>query len=88
MLENVENEKMRTMIEEAVANAIAPYLAPQKRVLLTREAVSQRLNVDKSTLYRWDRSGYLSVSAHIGGRCFYDEAAIRRLESGIIDKNG
>ena len=81
----MENEeKLKEMIEQAVARAIAPYLEPRKPVLLSREAVCERLHKDKSTLYRWARSGYLPVTARIGGECFYDEEVVRRLELGEI----
>ena len=81
----MENEeRMRKMIEEAVAKAIAPFLEPRKPVLLSREAVCNRLGKDKSTLYRWDKTGYLPVTTRIGGECYYDEEAVRRLESGEL----
>ena len=81
----MDNEdRMKALIEEAVARAIAPFLAPRRPVLLSREAVCARLKKDKSTLYRWSKSGYLPVSARIGGECYYDEEAVRRLESGEI----
>ena len=81
----MENEqRMKELIEEAVAKAIAPFLEPRKPVLLSREAVCARLKKDKSTLYRWSKSGYLPVSARIGGECFYDEEVVRRLELGEI----
>ena len=81
----MENEeKLKEMIEQAVAAAIAPFMKPRRPVLLSREAVCERLHKNKSTLYRWAKSGYLPVSAHIGGECFYDEDIIIRLESGEI----
>ncbi len=81
----MENEeKIMEMIEQAVAKAIAPFLEPRRPVLLSREAVCTRLKKDKSTLYRWDRTGYLPVTTRIGGECYYDEEVVRRLESGEI----
>lgn len=81
----MENEqRMKELIEEAVAKAIAPFLEPRKPVLLSRDAVCARLKKDKSTLYRWAKSGYLPVSARIGGECYYDEQVVMRLESGEI----
>ena len=70
------------MIELAVAKAIAPFIQPRRKVLLTRDAVCQRLGKDKSTLYRWAKSGYLPVAAWIGGKCFYDEEDVMRIEAG------
>lgn len=81
-----DEEKMKELIELAVARAIAPYLTPRRPVLLSREAVCARLKKDKSTLYRWDKSGYLPVTTRIGGECYYDEEVVRSLELGEIKK--
>ena len=48
----VEEVKIQEMIEQAVARAIAPFMKPSQKVLLSREAVSIRLKKDKSTLCR------------------------------------
>jgi len=40
------------------------------------------LNVDVSTLWRWDKSGYLPVTVRRGKFVYYSEEALRRLESG------
>ena len=50
--------------------------------LISRDAAARRLGVDVSTLWRWDRSGYLKVSTHIGRACWYTEASLRRIERG------
>ena len=80
----LDEQRMKELIEEAVAKAIAPFLEPKKPVLLSRNAVCARLRKNKSTLYRWSKSGYLPVSCRIGAECFYDEDVVRRLESGEI----
>ena len=81
----MENEEqIQKMIEVAVARAIAPLMKPRRKVLLSREAVCARLKRDKSTLYRWAKTGYLPVSARIGGKVYYDEEMIERFEAGEI----
>ena len=79
-----EEEKIQEMIEQAVARAIAPLMKPKRKVLLSREAVCVRLKRDKSTLCRWAKTGYLPVSARIGGKVYYDEEMIERFEAGEI----
>ena len=75
-------ERLIQLIEEAVANAIAPFMEPKNTVLVTREEAAKRLNVDVSTLWRWDKVGYLPVTTRIGKQVFYSEESISRLESG------
>lgn len=53
----------------------------QKGSKLTRKAVSERLGVDVSTLWRWDKSGYLRAM-HQGRSVFYWEADVKRIERG------
>ena len=80
----LDEQRIKELIEEAVAKAIAPFLEPHKPVLLSRKAVCKRLNKNESTLYRWAKTGYLRVATRIGGETYYDERDIIRLESGQI----
>ena len=77
-----KEERLRQLIEEAVANAVAKLMAPPSPVLVSREEAAKRLNVDISTLWRWDRVGYLPVASRIGKHVYYTEESIRRLEVG------
>ncbi len=78
----MEEEKMQLLVKQAVEKALASYLAPSKQVLVSRKAAAIRLNVDVSTLWRWDKSGYLPVTVRRGKFVYYSEEALRRLESG------
>ena len=80
----MEDDKMKLLVEQAVEKALANYLAPNKHVLVSRKAAAIRLGVDVSTLWRWDKSGYLPVTVRRGKFVYYSEEAIRRLESGEI----
>lgn len=80
----MEDEKMKMLVEQAVEKALANYLASNKQVLVSRKAAAIRLGVDISTLWRWDKSGYLPVTVRRGKFVYYSEEAIRRLESGEI----
>jgi len=80
----MEDDKMKLLVEQAVEKALTNYLAPNKQVLVSRKAAAIRLGVDVSTLWRWDKSGYLPVTVRRGKFVYYSEEAIRRLESGEI----
>lgn len=67
----------------AVQNALdARERKKGETTLISRDAAARRLGVDVSTLWRWNKSGYLKVSTRIGRSCWYTEAAIRRVERG------
>ncbi len=53
----------------------------KKVVILNREAVANRLHVSKSTLWRWDRTGYLKAVRY-GRAVWYRESDIEALERG------
>ena len=78
----MEDDRIKTLVENAVEKALAAYLAPSKQILVSRKAAAIRLNVDVSTLWRWDKSGYLPVTVRRGKFVYYSEEALRRLESG------
>lgn len=79
-----DDAKMKTLVEEAVTQAMERFLEPRKQVLVKRKAAAKRLGVDVSTLWRWSRSGYLPVTARIGRSVFYSEETLRQFESGKI----
>lgn len=53
----------------------------KKVVMLNREAVARRLHISMSTLWRWDRSGYLKAVRY-GRAIWYRLADIEALERG------
>lgn len=74
-------------LNEVVANAINAALdareVNKKTLLLSRKAVAKRLHVDVSTLWRWNRSGYLRAHK-VGGKIWYYEESVAKLERGEI----
>lgn len=54
-----------------------------KEQYLTTNEVAKRLNVDISTLWRWEKCNYL-VPSRIGGRKRYKESDIKEIEAGKI----
>ena len=55
----------------------------EKEVNLSKKAVRERLGVDDSTLWRWDKVGYLKAY-HRGRKVFYHESDVKRLEAGEL----
>lgn len=49
---------------------------------LPRKEVVRRLKVDPSTLWRWDKEGYLKT-VHQGRKVFYRESDVLELENGM-----
>ena len=80
----MNDDRIISIVESAVEKAIAAYLAPNKQVLVSRKAAAIRLGVDVSTLWRWDKSGYLPVTVRRVKFVYYSKEAIRSLESGEI----
>lgn len=54
-----------------------------KRAKISRKAAARRLGKDTSTLWRWDKSGYLKAH-HQGASVFYWEADVRKIEDGEL----
>ena len=74
-------------LEEAFRRIAAQVEAERERKLkgekISRKAVARRLGKDTSTLWRWNKSGYLKAY-HQGATVFYWEADIRKIENGEL----
>lgn len=81
---SIINEDLAAAITSAVNAAIDAREKNKKRTFVSRKATAQRLHVDPSTLWRWDKSGFLQP-VRIAGRLWYDEGDIERLENGEIE---
>ncbi|MDD4030094.1 MAG: helix-turn-helix domain-containing protein [Bacteroidales bacterium] len=66
------------VVEEAYARAKQDLEAKMADPLLTAERVAKMLDVDKSTLWRWSKRGYL-VPIHIGSHIRYRKSDIEKL---------
>lgn len=80
---NVKPEDLYNMIHKAVQNALNKQNEKSSSALLTREATAKRLGVDLSTLWRWDKSGYLKA-IRIGRTIYYKVSDIEARERGEI----
>ncbi len=54
---------------------------PVPETYLTQEEVATKLRVDKSTLWRWDKSGYLT-KVRVGGKVRYRLSDVTKLMEG------
>lgn len=87
-----KKEKKRTLIlatqddlEEIVENAISRMMnkKTEEDVYITREETAKRLNVDYSTLWRWNKDGFL-LSVKSGRNVKYRLSEVEELAKGNI----
>lgn len=72
-------DDLRAVIHEEVLAAMAEYFRkPTEEEFLTIEQAAKILNVDRSTLWHWDKEGYLK-KIHIGGKPRYKKSDIDRI---------
>ena len=73
-------------LEEALKAVLSGLLADMRREegqrMVTRQEAGKRLGVDPSTLWRWDRTGYLKARRR-GRAVYYLEKDVESLEKGI-----
>ena len=77
----------RDDLEEAIRTVMGEILTKKEEesvdARITKAAARERLKVDDTTLWRWDKCGYLKA-IHIGRSVYYREADIKRLEEGRL----
>ena len=77
----------RDDLEEAIRAVVGEILTEKEEASrdarITKAAARERLKVDDTTLWRWDKCGYLKA-IHIGRSVYYREADIKRLEEGRL----
>lgn len=72
---------LREWILELIAEQKQQALPIEDEVLLTAKETAKKLGVDESTLWRWDRSGYLK-KIKIGNVIRYRESDILKIMEG------
>ena len=73
-------------LERVVQNAIDKLLEQRENkpeVYLTAEETAKRLQVDRSTLWRWNKEGYL-VSNKVGSKARYKLSDVERIQKGEL----
>lgn len=71
-------------LEVAVQNVVDKLLEQRENkpeTYLTAEETAKRLNVDRSTLWRWNKEGYL-LTIKIGSKVRYKLSDVERLQRG------
>lgn len=73
---------LQEVIKQTVAETVASLDATTKAetVWLTPKQVSERLNKDRATLWRWNKEGYLS-GVKFGNRVRYKLSDVERIEA-------
>lgn len=74
-------EANKRLVETAISGLERAVSAKDSAVLLTREQVMQKLNVVPSTLWRWQKRGYL-VPLRVGGENRYRSTDIDKILEG------
>jgi len=74
-------EKMQKIVADVFVKAKREVEAQNADMLLSTHKVSEILDVDKSTLWRWAKAGYL-VPIKIGTKTRYRKSDIEKLLSG------
>jgi hypothetical protein len=74
-------EANKRLVETAISGLERAVSAKDSAVLLTREQVMQKLNVVPSTLWRWQKRGYL-VPIRVGGENRYRSTDIDKILEG------
>ena len=93
MLEDLRSGNSQTLmivsqddLERVVQNAIDKLLEQRENkpeAYLTAEETAKRLQVDRSTLWRWNKEGYL-VSAKVGSKVRYKLSDVERIQKGEL----
>ena len=79
----LNKEDLETVLSKLIEGIIERYEVAKREPRLTIKQVSHRLNVDPSTLWRWERDGYL-VPTRLGRKVLYNESDIAAIEEGRI----
>lgn len=78
----VDTEILKQFIFEAVKEAVVQYFEkPKEDKLLTIAQVTDLLDADRSTLWHWNKEGYLK-KIYIGGKPRYKESDVRAILEG------
>jgi hypothetical protein len=74
----------QTTLEEAIKKVLGEFLAKKEEkgnVYISKDEVMKRLHVDASTLWRWNKSGYLKCTK-VGNKVRYRLTDVETLQKG------
>ncbi len=80
--EEMTNEDWKEFIKKSINDALDARLLEKREVLIPRAKAAKLLEKDVSTLYRWERSGYLQPVARRGRSVWYSSRDLEAL--GVI----
>ena len=93
MIQNLNTNNPQTLmivsqhdLEIAVKNVVDKLLEERENkpeTYLTAEATAKKLGVDRSTLWRWNKEGYL-LTIKIGSKVRYKLSDVERLQKGEV----
>lgn len=75
---NVKVDDLLIVLDEAIKRAKEEFSPKDEETYLTTDKTADILGVDRSTLWRWKKSGYL-IPIEVGGRRKYKESDIKRI---------
>jgi hypothetical protein len=89
MVELIEIETLKKVVNEAVADAISKHQPKtDEPQYITRNELANQLRVTLVTLWNWQKKGLLTPRK-IGNRILYDEAEVNQaLATGKLSKYG
>lgn len=76
------NDDWKQFIERAIANAFAMQLSVKREFMIPKARACELLAKDPSTLYRWEKSGYLVPAVRRGRSVWYSSRDLERL--GVV----
>lgn len=76
------NEEWHEFITKCIADALAAVKGGKKDFLIPKSRACELLQKDPSTLYRWEKSGYLVPVVRRGRTILYSSTDLERL--GVI----
>ena len=74
----ISGADLKDFAEMLIASAQSELKQAKEETYLSREKVSEMLEVDKSTLWRWEKTGFL-IPVHIGAKVRYRRSDIDKL---------
>lgn len=80
--EEMTNEDWKEFIKKSINDALDARLLEKRDVLIPRKRTAELLDKDVSTLYRWEKSGYLRPVARRGRSVLYSSRDLERM--GVI----
>lgn len=82
MLMIVSQDDLELVVQKAIGKLL-DQRENKPEVYLTAEETARRLKVDRSTLWRWNKEGYL-VSAKVGSKVRYKLSDVERIQNGEV----